>query len=247
MSDPPPFSARKLMLWVTGSVNAAMVPYWLNWLRQFYPEVKTSIFVTAMAERFVTVEALEQMVHGRVWRDAWDDDRLPVAPHVEIEEENDCFGVFPATLNSAMALASGATRSPALMVLQATSKPVVIAPTFPARNEVIDAHLDLLTRRSNVELSEEMPAFSVGKQQWSGSSGFFMPLVIQALESGIQRGRQSAPPVPAADEPPDRSGEETGPERNRADTAARERGGRHCAGEESHEYCVGLPCQYHQS
>lgn len=180
METPPAFRSHSLLLWVTGSVNAAMLPYWLNWLRQFYPELRTNIIVTPSAERFVSVLALKQLVTGDVWRDSWDDPLMPPS-HIMLEEAVECFAVFPATLNSTMALASGAAYSPALMCLQLTKKPVAVAPSFPGSNNVIDQHLELLLSRPNVFLSEQVTAFSVSKAEWGGQTGAFMPLLIEAL------------------------------------------------------------------
>lgn len=184
MSAPPPFLARTMLLWVTGSVNAAMLPYWLNWLRQIYPDLRTSVILTPAAERFVSVLALRNLVTGEVWRDSWDDPLMP-ASHVVLEDAAQCFAIFPATLNSTMALASGAAYSPALMCLQVTKKPIALAPSFPGTNEVVEKHLEMLLSRPNVFLSEQVSAFSVGKGEWSGQTGAFMPLLIEALAARL--------------------------------------------------------------
>jgi hypothetical protein len=69
------------------------------------------------------------------------------------------------------------------MALQATARPIAIAPSFPAMNAVIESHLDLLARRQNVVFTEQVPAFSVGREQWDGQTGCFMPLLLMAIES----------------------------------------------------------------
>lgn len=181
MTKPPPLAARRMVMWVTGSVSAALVPYWLNWLGQMYPDLSVSVVVTRSAARFVSIEALAHLASGEVWRDEWDAQGGTPTTHVELEQSADCFVVFPATLNSAMSLASGAAHSPALMCLQLTSKPVVVAPSFPGTNILIEDQLGRLVKRHNLALSEPVPAFSVGKKQWSGESGAFMPLVIEKL------------------------------------------------------------------
>lgn len=70
----PDFTLRRLLLFVTGSINAALVPHWLTWLRHLHPDLVTSLVVTRSAERFVTLEALRAITTGRVWRDSWDED-----------------------------------------------------------------------------------------------------------------------------------------------------------------------------
>jgi len=186
ISAPPDFPARTLLLWATGSVNAAMLPYWLNWLRQMYPDLRTSVILTPSAERFVSVLALKSLVTGEVWRDSWDDPVMP-SSYVVLEEAAECFAVFPATLNSTMALASGAAYSPALMCLQVTKKPIAVAASFPGTNEVIERQLELLLSRPNVVLSEQVSAFSVGKAEWGGQTGAFMPLLIETLAAQISK------------------------------------------------------------
>jgi hypothetical protein len=117
------------------------------------------------AERFVSVLALKSLVTEEVWRDGWDD---------------------PFTLNSTMALASGAAYSPALMCLQVTKKPIAVATSFPGTNEVIERQVEVLLSRPDVVLSEQVSAFSVGKAAWGGQTGAFMPLVIEALAAQMK-------------------------------------------------------------
>ncbi|MBX9719222.1 MAG: hypothetical protein K2X36_10340 [Microbacteriaceae bacterium] len=180
--DPPPFTAETLLLLVTGSISAALVPYWLNWLRQMYPALVTHVTVTRSAERFVTVEALRHLVIGEVYRDDWDDANLPKSGHMALEEMAECFGVFPATVHTAMRLANGHCDSPTLYALQTTTKPIAIAPTFPGTNEVIESRMEALRTRPNVVVTGTVPAFSVSKQAWTAGTGFFMPLLLEALE-----------------------------------------------------------------
>jgi hypothetical protein len=188
--DPPTFSAQRLTLLVTGSVNAALVPYWLHWLAQAYPNLETSVLVTRTAEQFVTIPALSALVTGDVWRDSWDEPKLPKSPHIELVQRSDCFAVFPATLHTTMRLAQGSCESPALMSLQLTRKPVVIAPSFPGTNEIIEHHRLLLSQRPNVAFSRAVPAFSVGQRSWGGETGFFLPLVLEKLEELLGTGNE---------------------------------------------------------
>lgn len=187
MTEPPALPAKRMVLWVTGSIGAALVPYWLNWLGQMYPNLTVNVVITRSAARFVSVEALTHLASGDVWVDDWDLQEGVSTTHLELERLADCFVVFPATLNSAMSLANGAAHSPALMCLQLTSKPVVLAPSFPGTNVLIEEKLDRLLQRPNVAISESVPAFSVGKQQWSGESGAFLPLVIDELNRVFSR------------------------------------------------------------
>lgn len=202
MVQPPSLPAEKILFWVTGAVGAALVPYWINWLGQMQQDLKVNLVVTDAASRFVSMDALSHMVTGEVWADRWDDQHGRSLSHLKLEQSADCFVVFPATLNSTMALAGGAAHSPALMCLQLTEKPVVVAPSFPGTNAVIREHLERLLTRPNVRLSQGVPAYSVGKRAWSGQSGAFLPLVIAELRQMIENHPRSSQPAEASDRQP---------------------------------------------
>lgn len=80
-----------------------------------------------------------------------------------------------------MRLASGRSDSPSLMALQLSDKPIAIAASFPGINPLISANLEKLTLRKNVAFTGNVAAYSVGRKNWSGQTGFFMPLLTQAL------------------------------------------------------------------
>lgn len=174
--------AGRLTLLVAGSVNAALAPFWLNWLRHANPGLEVSVGITGAAERFVTLDAVAQMTTGRVFRDSWDG--MPQTPtHVEIEHHADFFGIYPATLNTVSRLAHGAADTPMLLALQLTSKSIAIADAFPVENEMTRSMCDLLGRRSNVRFVEHVPAYSVSTREWSASTGFHLPNLLRALVS----------------------------------------------------------------
>lgn len=178
----PTFSARRLQVFATGSINAALLPYWLNWARTFYPTLTVSVGISRSASRFVSREAVSRLASGPVFSDEWDDPELPEGSHRGIDAGADCYAMFPATLDSVMRLAGGRSDSPMLMALQLTTKPIGIAATFPRMNEVIQEQIDRLLRRPNVVFSGEVPAFSVSKENWSGTTGFFLPALFEAME-----------------------------------------------------------------
>jgi hypothetical protein len=179
---PPVFTGRHLTLLVTGSVNAALVPYWLHWTKQMYPDLTVSVGVSRMAQRFVRIDALRAIASGAVWSDSWESSDLPDSAHIGIESQSDCFGVFPATINTTMKLAAGLTDTPTMMALQLTRKPVAIASTFPGTNEVVKRRCTELEQRPNLRFTGTLPAFSVSGGDWSGTTGFFMPLLLTVLE-----------------------------------------------------------------
>lgn len=178
----PPFSGKRIMFFVTGSINAALVPYWLNWFRVMYPGVVSNVAVTRSARRFVTVDALRHLVDGLVWTDDWDDSDMPDAGHVEIDGSTDCYAIFPATLDCTMRLANGRSNTPMLLTLQLTKKPIVLAAALPGTNPLVDDLLQRLLQRANVGLAANVPAYSVGRKSWSAETGFFLPAVLASLE-----------------------------------------------------------------
>lgn len=187
MQNPPSLDIKKLILVVTGSINAALVPYWLNWFRTAYPEVIVSLIITRSAEQFVTYDALKHLANGSVWKDSWDEPDLPGGSHIGLDNSADCFGIFPATLDYTMRLASGRSNSPSLMALQLTEKPIAVAASFPGTNPVHIESLMKLQLRENVAFTETVAAFSVGRKAWSGQTGFFMPLLASTLAELISK------------------------------------------------------------
>ncbi|MEX5297018.1 flavoprotein [Kocuria sp. CPCC 205268] len=184
-SQAPIFSADRLHLHVTGSVNAALVPHWLNWLRIFYPDLTVSMSVTHSALRFVTLDSLRLLSSGSVWIDAWDSPDIPSGVHNGLDEDTECFGIFPATLNTTMRLAAGLSDSPMLMALQLTRRPIAVATSFPGTNPLIDQRLEDLQRRNNIIFTPQVPAYSVSQDQWKGGTGFFMPFLLETLETKL--------------------------------------------------------------
>lgn len=138
----PDLGEKRILFIVTGSINAALTPYWLHWLRQSFPRITSDLLVTRSAQRFVTLDALRRLVGGDVWTDDYTDPSLPESAHVEIGERVDAFAVFPATLDFAMRLASGNCDTPATMALQITEKPIVLATAFPAGNAVVEHNME---------------------------------------------------------------------------------------------------------
>ncbi|MEU8870357.1 flavoprotein [Streptomyces javensis] len=181
----PELAGKRFLFVVTGSINAALTPFWFHWLRQTHTAISSHAIVTRSAQRFVTREALRHLVEGTVWTDDWDDPELPPSAHISLDAEVDGYAVFPATIDFTMRLAAGASNTPASMALQITKKPIVLATAFPESNEIIEAQLKALLRRPNVKLSGTVPAYSVGKGAWTGETGFYMPSVLEAMRNLI--------------------------------------------------------------
>src|SRR2546423_1511040 len=92
-------SSKRILFVVTGSINAALVPFWMHWLQQNHPHITSDILLTQSAQRFVTKDALCRLVGGQVWTDDFNDPSLPLSAHMDLQERADAFAVFPATID----------------------------------------------------------------------------------------------------------------------------------------------------
>ncbi|WP_083308372.1 flavoprotein [Rothia sp. HMSC065G12] len=176
---------HRIHLHITGSVNAALVPYWINWSRRIYHDLIVTASVTESACRFVSIDALKSLTDGKAWIDSWGSD-YPIQVHEGLEKYTDAVAIFPASINTIMQLASGFTNTPMQMAIQLTRLPVSIARAFPGDNNIIEDKLNnLISKRDNIVISKEMPAYSLSKKSWGGSTGFYYPFVLQSLQDLI--------------------------------------------------------------
>ena len=58
---------NKLHIHITGSVSAALVPYWINWSRRMYPSLSITASVTEAASKFVSIDALSTLTESHTW------------------------------------------------------------------------------------------------------------------------------------------------------------------------------------
>lgn len=181
MKDVIQISFNQLHIHITGSVNASLVPFWINWSKRMYPDLSISVSVTKSALKFVSFDALDVLTNHKAWIDSWDE-KYPSEIHKGLEDYTENIAIFPATINTIMQIASGFTNTPMQMALQLASIPVVIARTFPGTNQIIDNNLRSLLTRNNFLLSEELPAYSLSRGDWNGTTGFYYPFIIKTLQ-----------------------------------------------------------------
>ncbi|MEW2047472.1 flavoprotein [Streptomyces sp. NPDC005476] len=182
----PAFTGRHVLYAVTGALSAAHTPFWVNWLRAVYPEVRLRVVVTRSAERFVTRQALASVSGQEVLVDAWPEEPAVHARHVEFAEWADTFLVAPATLGFCSRLAGGLADSPVLLALQCTTAPVVIAPSLPPGGLNSVAY-----RRATAALEEwphltvvpPVPGLSSTTGRWDAAVSAPMPTVMAAAET----------------------------------------------------------------
>jgi phosphopantothenoylcysteine synthetase/decarboxylase len=162
-----PSAPARLLLFGTGALSVAFLPYWLNWLRIAHPDTEVRVAVTRSAERFVSRAALTAILGREVLLDAWPgttaDAATPPVDHVELAQWPDAVAVHPAGLNFIGRFAQGLADTPVLMALQCTRAVIGIAPALPPgaeANPAYRAHLRTLSRYDNVLIAPPHPGRS---------------------------------------------------------------------------------------
>lgn len=203
---PPAFGAERLLLIGTGAINVAFLPFWLNWLTLSYPQVQCQIVLTRSAEKFVTRAALTALAHREVMQDAWPDEPQTGARHVELVEWADAVAVFPATMHFLGRLALGVADTPALLALQCTPAPIVLAPALPPygwQSPAVTAHVAALRQRPNVVIAPPRPGPSVTTGRDDAWIPPPFPTVLRFLEQHRAALATTPPhPAPAHPSPP---------------------------------------------
>ncbi|MFI8948943.1 flavoprotein [Streptomyces sp. NPDC053750] len=181
----PALGVERLLLVVTGSVSAAHMPFWLNWLGMSYPGLQTNVVLTRSAGRFVTRSALSTGSEGcEVHTDTWPEEDTH-ARHVEWGEWAQAVLVYPASFHFLARLALGLADSPALLAAQCTTAPVVVAPALPPggwQSPACVAHVTALAARPNTEVLTPLQGVSrtTGRQEaWSPA---LLPDALRAIE-----------------------------------------------------------------
>jgi phosphopantothenoylcysteine decarboxylase/phosphopantothenate--cysteine ligase len=186
VSDPILFGAKRLLIVGTGSVNVALLPFWIQWLTAGYPDLETRVVVTRTAERFVSRAALTAMTHHEAVLDAWPDEPTLGARHVELAEWADAIAVYPATLHFLARYALGLADSPSLLALQCTTAPVVVAPALPPggwQSPAVAGHVAALKQRRNVVVAPPRPGRSVTTGRDDAWAPVPFPTALRFLEA----------------------------------------------------------------
>lgn len=184
------FQGAEVHVHITGSISAALVPWWIHWLRELNPELTVNVSVTRSATRFLAVRSLRHLANGQVWVDAWDESDVPPEVNSGRSGASECLLVFPATLDTLMRLAQGRADSPALMMLQVTDLPIVIADTLPGSNEIVEANLRTLRLRSNVAFAPRVTGVRASNRA-AAEVGFNLPGAIAVANEMLKKGRPS--------------------------------------------------------
>jgi DNA-binding transcriptional LysR family regulator len=190
----PPFPAERLLILATGSLGAAFLPYWLNWLRCSYPSLDVRVVVTRSAERFVGRQAIAALIGKDVPVDAWPDAPGPESPHVEYASWADTVVVYPATYHFLGRFAGGLADTPVLLALQCTSALIGIAPALPpgaTASYAYRRHRAAIEERPNVVVVDPVPVLSTHTRRQDALGAAPLPTLIERLvELRATRGKE---------------------------------------------------------
>ncbi|MFE1286406.1 peptide terminal cysteine decarboxylase LxmD [Streptomyces sp. NPDC058751] len=173
--DVPDAGFRRVLIVGTGALGVAFLPFWVNWLKNSFPEMEKRVALTRSARRFVSADAIAVLSGKEVFIDDWSEFSGVDVPHVELARWADLVLVHPATLHFVSRYALGITDTPLLLALQSTDALVGVAPSLPPaahRSPVVQRHLDVLRSRPGVVIAPTIPAVSAstGEVEDGGSA-----------------------------------------------------------------------------
>lgn len=174
------FLGSALHLHVTGALASSMVPWWVQWFRALHPQAVVNLSVSKAAEQFVSIRALRNLANGAVWRDDWDNPDLGTEWSSGRSGDSEAFIVFPASINTTMKLANAQTDSPALMMLQITDLPIIIADTFPGDSPALSHRVDLLSERENIQFAPRVTGYRAHNRE-TAEVGFNLPGCLEIV------------------------------------------------------------------
>lgn len=177
-------AGRNLVLISTGSISSMYLPAWLHWLGAAAPEIKTRVILTKNAIGFVGMDALGAFSELPVEVDEWGPSPRS-AKHVELSDWADAYVIHPATMNFVSRLSSGLCDSPALLSIQGSRAPVVVAASAPpgfTSGYVWPRYVAELGQRPNIHLLAPEEGVSAGDQSREGSPPKAFPTVLEYLD-----------------------------------------------------------------
>ncbi|MFI8308516.1 flavoprotein [Streptomyces sp. NPDC085927] len=184
----PAFGFSRLLVVVTGAVNASETAGWVTWIRACYPDLEYRIVLTHSAQRFVTRTALSASAGSSALVDEWPEHE-GVARHVEWAGWADAVVVYPATMHYLARLATGMADTPSLLAAHCTSSPISLAMSVPPgaiTSPVYMQHLELLTARKNIDVIPPVRGISVSTGRNDGWGPAPLPEVFARLEKRRQ-------------------------------------------------------------
>lgn len=160
----PALGFTRLLLVGTGAVCVSALPEQIARIRAACPALEIQTVLTRSALRFVTRESLNLLTGRRTVIDAWPDEPVLRAPHVELTAWAEAVLVHPSTFSYTARLALGLADSPSLLAAQCTAAPVGVAPALPpggVESHAYRAHAASLAARPNYVVAPPVPALSL--------------------------------------------------------------------------------------
>jgi hypothetical protein len=187
-ADAPEFGARRLLVFGTGSLAAAFLPWWINWVRLAYPALELRMVVTRSAERFVSRHALTALAGLAVPLDVWPnehDEPVPGSVHVEYATWPDAIAVYPATFHFLARFAAGLADTPMMLALQTTAAVVGVAPAVPPG--AVDSfsyrrHLAVLAKHPNTTVVTPREGRSAHTGDLAMGTAAPLPVLLSQME-----------------------------------------------------------------
>lgn len=191
MTDKPAdlrgLEGRRIVVVGTGAPGAAFLPSWLGWLGQAAPDADVRVVLTRTATKFLGVAAVRTFTGTAPLIDDWEaEGGDPV--HVELAQWAHGWLVHPATMDFVSRLANGACDSPAMLALQTSTAPVVVAASAPpgfVRTPVWRRFGDLLAERPNIRLLDPLDGVSAFDPTIAGSPPALFPTAAVTLASAM--------------------------------------------------------------
>jgi phosphopantothenoylcysteine decarboxylase/phosphopantothenate--cysteine ligase len=171
----------RLLVVITGSLNAAFAPQWVAWLRSLRPRLEYRIVVTRGAESFVSRSAVSVIGETAAMADEWDDRARPGSMHTALAEWAEAVIIYPASLHYLARLALGLADTPSLLTIACTDVPVLVAPSLPPGgwdSPVVSEHVDRLSKRANISVIPPLRTVSLTTGSANGSSPPPMPQIL---------------------------------------------------------------------
>lgn len=127
-AEPAVRPCRRLVIGVTGAVQAMFVPHQLRQLSASFAE-RIDVVLTPSAREFVQPRAIAAL-GAEVWTDAFEQRAGVPVPHLHLAEAAELVLVLPATADALFRLAHGAASDLLSLVVCATRAPVAVVPSM---------------------------------------------------------------------------------------------------------------------
>lgn len=183
-----PLAGRHVTVVVTGSLSAAFLPYWLNFVSGLPARPELRVLLTRTASTMVSPRAVSALLGRPVEMDAWDDPGSGEARHVELAEWTDAFIVHPCTFSYLGRLAAGLADTPAQLALQCSTVPAVVCPALPPGtldSPVYQRHVAAVAERGAVTVLPPILGVSAATGRREGLPPAHFPVALAAAAAAL--------------------------------------------------------------